>query len=127
MSYPCLLVPKPDGSYRMCTDYRKVNSVTKTDSFNLPRIDDCIDRICQAKYVTKFDVLKGFWQVPLTDRAKGISAMVTPDGLYQYKLMPFGMKNSSSTFQCLVNILYCRTGSNGWLCGLCHFTPSWVE
>ena len=68
-SSPCILVPKPDGTYTMCTDYRKVNSVTKTDTFPIPRIDDCIDNIGHAKYVTKFDLLKGFWQIPLTDRA----------------------------------------------------------
>ena len=61
-SSPCILVPKPDGTFRMCTDYRKVNSVTKTDTFPIPRIDDCIDNIGHAKYVTKFDLLKGFWQ-----------------------------------------------------------------
>ena len=104
-SSPCILVPKPDGTFRMCTDYRKVNSVTKTDSFPVPRMDDCIDNIGQAKYVTKFDLLKGFWQIPLTDRAKEISAFVTPDGLYQYKVMPFGMKNSPATFQRLINMI----------------------
>ena len=102
-SSPILLVPKPNGTYRMCTDYRKVNSHTKTDSYPIPRIDDCIDKVGQSKYVTKFDLLKGFWQIPLTDRAKEISAFITPDGLYQYKVMPFGMKNSPATFQRLVN------------------------
>ena len=58
--------------------------------------------------MTKFDLLKGFWQVPLTDRAKEISAMVTPDGLYQYKVMPFGMKNSPAKFQHLVNTVIAR-------------------
>ena len=57
-SSPCILVPKPDGTYRMCTDYRKVNSVTKTDTFPIPRIDDCIDNIGHAKYVTKVQVGK---------------------------------------------------------------------
>ena len=105
-SSPCILVPKPDGTFRMCTDYRKVNSVTKTDSFPVPRMDDCIDNIGQANYVTKFDLLKGFWQIPLTDRAKDISAFVTPDGLYQYKVMPFGIKkNSPATFQRLINMI----------------------
>ena len=66
----------------MCTDYKKVNSVTKTDSFPVPRMDDCIDNIDQVNYVTKFDLLKGFWQIPPTDRAKEVSAFVTPDGLY---------------------------------------------
>ena len=107
-SSPCILVPKPDGTFRMCTDYRKVNSVTKTDSIPVPRMDDCIDNIGQAKYVTKFDLLKGFWQIPLTDRAKEISAFVTSDGLYQYKVMPFGMKNSPATFQRLINMI--KTG-----------------
>ena len=104
-SSSCILVPKPDGTFRMCTDYRKVNSVTKTDSFPVPRIDDCIDNIGQAKYGTKFDLLKGFWQIPLTDRAMEISAFVTPDGLYQYKVMPFGMKNSPAAFQRLINMI----------------------
>ena len=62
-SFPCILVPKPDGIFRLCTDYRQVNSVTETDSLSVPRIDDCIDNIGQAKYETKFDLLKGFWQI----------------------------------------------------------------
>ncbi|KAJ8038322.1 hypothetical protein HOLleu_15710 [Holothuria leucospilota] len=88
-SSPCILVPKPDGGYRFCTDYRKVNAVTRTDSYPIPRIDDCIDRIGKATYVSKFDLLKGYWEIPLTERARKISAFVTPDGLFQYKVMPF--------------------------------------
>ena len=78
-SSPCVLVPKPDNTSRFCNDYRKVNSVTKPDSFPLPRMEDCIDRVGSAKYVTKLDLLKGYWQVPLTPRASEISAFVTPD------------------------------------------------
>ena len=62
-----------------------------------------IDKIGHAKYVTKFDLLRGYWQVPLTERAKEVSAFVTPHGLYQYKVTPFGMKNSPATFQRLIN------------------------
>ena len=51
-SSPCVLVPKPDGSYRLCTDYRKVNHITKTDSFPIPRLDDCVDNIGKSKFVT---------------------------------------------------------------------------
>ena len=100
-SSPCILVPKADGTFHMCTGYRKVNSVTKTDSFPVPRMDGCIDNIGQAKHVTKSDLLKGFWQIPHADRAKDISAFVTPDGLYQYEVMPFGMKK---THQQLFNV-----------------------
>ena len=94
---------KPDKSYRLCTDYRKVNNVTKTDSFPIPHIEDCIDKVGNANYITKFDLLKGFWQIPLTERAKEISAFVTSDGLFQYNVMPCGMKNLPATFQRLVN------------------------
>ena len=102
-SSPCLLVPKPDGTSRFCTDFRKVNSVTKTDTYPLPRIDDCIDSVGQAQYVSKFDLLKGYWQVPLTDAAKDISAFAVANGLFQYKVLPFGLKNAPPTFQRLMD------------------------
>ena len=100
-SSPCILVPKPNGNYCFCMDFRKLNSVTLTDSFPIPRINDCIEKIGCAKYVSKLDLL-GYWQVPLTPCAQRLSAFVTPTGLYQYKVMPFGMKNAPDTFQWLI-------------------------
>lgn len=102
-SSPSLLVPKSDKTPRFCTDYRKVNAVTKSDSFPHPRIDDCVDRVGSAKCVTKLDLLKGYWQVPLTPRAPEISAFVTPDHFLQYTVMSFGLKNAPATFQRLTN------------------------
>lgn len=69
------------------------------DSFPLLRIDDCIDRIGQAKFVTKLDLLKGYWQVPLIDRASEISTFSTPDGFLQYKVLAFGLKYAPATFR----------------------------
>ena len=66
----------------MCTDYCKVNNCTKMDTFPIPRVDDCIDKTGQSKFVSKFDLLKGFWQIPVTAKANEISAFVTPEGLY---------------------------------------------
>ena len=102
-SSPCITVPKPDGSIRFCTDYRKVNAVTKTDAYPIPRVDDCIDRVGKAKFLTKLDLLKGYWCVPLSDRGREISAFVTPSGLYEYNVMPFGMKNAPATFQRMIH------------------------
>ena len=104
-SSPCILVPKHDGGFLFCTVFRKVNDKTKSNSFPNPRTADCIDQIGNAKFVSTFDMLKGYWQVPLTQRAHKISAFVTPSGLYQYKVMPFGMKNAPATFQRMVNKL----------------------
>ena len=127
-SSPCILIPKSNGTYRMCTDCRKVNSVTKTASFPIPRIDDCIDKVGNSKYVTKFDLLKGFWQVPLTDRAKEVSAFATPNGLYQYKVMPFGMKNSPATFQRLVNNIICGLdGCDAYIDDAIIYSDSWSD
>ena len=117
-----VLVRKENGQYRLCIDYRKVNALTTIDSFplpradasaghsaqitySIPRVDDCIDKISKAKYSSKFDLLKGYWQVPLTDRAREISAFVTNEGLYECLVMPFGFKNSVCTFQRLMNII----------------------
>ncbi len=100
---PCVLVPKADGTSRFCTDYRKVNKLTKADSYPLPRMDDCIDRIGSAKFITKLDLLKGYWQVPLTERALEISVFATPDAFLQYKILAFGLKNAPATFQLLMN------------------------
>lgn len=102
---PCILVPKPDKSFRLCTGYRKLNRFTKTDPYPLPRMDDIIDQMGKATYVTKVDLLKGYYQIGLTDRAKLMSAFVTPDGFFQYLVMPFGMKNTPATFQRLIHHL----------------------
>lgn len=127
-SSPCLLVPKPDNTYRFCTDFRKVNTVTKNDSYPIPRMDDCIDRVGNAKFVSKFDLLKGYWQVPLTERAKEVSAFVTPDGFYQYKVMPFGMTNSGATFQRMMNIvIFELEGCEVYVDDLIVYSETWEQ
>ncbi|KAI2646146.1 Retrovirus-related Pol polyprotein [Labeo rohita] len=127
-SSPCLLVNKPDGSYRFCTDYRKLNSVTKPNCYPLPRIDDCVDRVGSAKFVSKFDLLKGYWQVPLTAKAKELSAFVTPDDFLQYRVMPFGVRNAPATFQRLVNRVLSRlSGCVAYLDDVILYSSSWAD
>ncbi|XP_068222362.1 uncharacterized protein [Palaemon carinicauda] len=96
---PCLLVPKPNNQLRLCTDYRKLNKVTVKDSFPLPRINDILDSIGNKKILTRIDLMKGYYQVPLTQSAKEISSFITPFGLFSYKVMPFGLTNAPATFQ----------------------------
>ena len=71
-SSPCILVPNHDSGFQFCTDFRKVNDNPKSDSFPIHRIADCIDQIVNAKFVSTFDMLKVYWQVPLTRRAREI-------------------------------------------------------
>ena len=74
------------------------------------------------------DLLKGYWQVPLTDRAKQLSAFVTPDGLYQYQVMPFGMKNAPATFQRMINKLVGRMeGCEAYIDDVVVYSDSWED
>lgn len=99
-SSPCLLVPKADGPFRFCTDFRKVNAVPKPDSFPLPRMEDRVDRVGSATFVTKLDLLKGYWQVPLTTRASDISAFATTDFfLYSIPSSPLGCEMPQPHFR----------------------------
>ena len=102
-SSPVLLVPKKDGGWRMCVDYRKVNAVTKKVSYPIPRTEDTFDYLLQAEWFSKMDAASGFWQVPMEQASKEKTAMITPDGLYHWKVMPFGLCNAPATFQRLMD------------------------
>ncbi len=65
-------------------------------------MEDCVDLVGHARYVSKFDLLKGYWQVPLSKHACEISALITSNGLFSYKVMPFGLQNAPATFQRLM-------------------------
>jgi len=102
---PIVMVPKADGTLRLCTDFRKVNNCTVPDPFPLPRIEDLIDHVGKAKYLTKLDMTRGYWQVPLDDPSVPISAFVTPFGHFQWRYMPFGLRNAPASFSRLVSKL----------------------
>ena len=87
---PIVMVPKSDGTLRLYTDFRKVNAVTVPDPFPLPRVEDLLDRVGKSKYLTKLDMTRGYWQVPLGEESIPVSAFVTPSGHFQWRYMPFG-------------------------------------
>nr|XP_054594838.1 uncharacterized protein LOC129162695 [Nothobranchius furzeri] len=84
-SNPVVLVIKKDGSIRFCIDFRRVNAQSDFDAYPLPRLDDLIECVGQAKYISTLDLCKGYWQVPLTDAAKPLTAFRTPQGLAVHK------------------------------------------
>ncbi|CAJ0924600.1 unnamed protein product [Ranitomeya imitator] len=102
-SSPIVLIPKPDGSIRFCNDFRKLNAVSKFDAYPMPRVDELIDRLGKARYITTLDLTKGYWQIPLAEAAREKTAFATPEGLFQYVYMPFGLHGAPATFQRLMD------------------------
>ena len=99
---PVILVPKPNGEVRLCIDFREVNSVTKKDSYPLPRIDDVLDSLNGAQYFTTLDLMSGFWQIEMEETSKEKTAFITHRGLFECSVMLFGLCNAPSTFQRLM-------------------------
>ena len=100
-SSPIVLVKK-DGTTPFCVDFRKVNDLTKKDAHPLPRIDDTLDALGRAQWFTTLDLASGYWQVESAEADREKTAFATPDGLYQFRVMPFGLFNAPGTFQGLM-------------------------
>ncbi|MGV1089522.1 MAG: reverse transcriptase domain-containing protein, partial [Mycobacterium sp.] len=106
-----LFAPKPDGSKRMCIDYRNLNKITVKDKYPIPRIDEILDEFKGAAYFTKIDLQQGYHQIRVKPDHVGRTAFQTPFGSFQFRVMPFGLCNAPSTFQRTMNNLLqdCRS------------------
>ena len=126
---PIVLVKKKDGSLRLCMDYRRLNAKTKVDAYPMPRIDDLIDNLGKARYISTLDLSRGYWQVPVEKTAQEKTAFVTPFGLYQFKRMPFGLQGAPATFQRMMDRLLNGLGdyANAYLDDLVIYSETWEE
>ena len=125
---PIVVVRKKDGKARICIDYRKLNAVTKADAYPMPRIDDILDNIGQAQYITTLDLAKGYWQVPVAPADVEKTAFSSPLGLLQFRTMPFGLSGVPATFQRLMDqVVRGLPYANAYLDDLVIYSTTWAE
>ena len=106
-SAPAVLVPKRDGTTRFCIDYRKLNQLTIPDSHPLPRIDDTLDALGGSCWFSTLDLKSGFHQVSIAEEDRPKTAFSIPgSGLWQWRVLPFGLINSPSVFERLMERVF---------------------
>ena len=88
-------------------DYRRLNSLTIKDAYPLPRIDDSLRLLGNQQCFSTMDLASGYWQVAMSSEAKRKAAFVTNEGLFQFRVMPFGLCNAPATFKRLMDRVLC--------------------
>ena len=103
---PCFYIPKKDSSLRLVQDYRKLNQVTIKDKMPLPLIGEVIDKLKEAKYFNKLDLIWGYNNVRIKEGDEWKAAFLTNKGLFEPQVMYFGLYNSPGTFQRMMNSIF---------------------
>ena len=105
-SSPLHMVPKPDGSWRPCGDYRRLNAATVPDKYPLPNVQDFAGNLAGCTVFSKIDLVKGYHQVPMAVDDIPKTAIITPFGMFEYLCMPFGLCNAAQTFQRMMDMIF---------------------
>ena len=126
---PSVIVKKKDGSNRYCIDFRALNNITVFDAEPMPRPDDLFREVgSNSRYLTKIDLSKGYWQILMSEEAKRLTAFATEKGLYQFKVMPFGLQGAPATFSRLMRKVTAGLSNvHNYLDDCLVHTESWEE
>jgi len=103
-SSPIVMIRKPNGTYRFCLDFRKLNSVSKKDAYPLPYMNAILDKLRSARYISTIDLSQAYFQIPLEKNSRKLTAFTVPGkGLFHFTRMPYGLTGAPATFQRLLD------------------------
>ena len=124
-----VIVKKKDGGVRTCVDYRAVNAVTEPDPYLMPLIEEILDMLASAAFISKIDLTKGFHQIPINPVDCPKTSFCTPWGKFQFRFMPFGLRNGPAVFQRLMDSILHRDKeySQVYIDDIAVFSTTWEE
>lgn len=123
-----VIVKKKTGDYRLCIDFRRLNRMTKKNCYPLPNVEACLEALAGNVYYSKIDFASGYWQMPLAPDSKEYTAFRAAGGLWNWKVLPFGLCNAPASFSRLINLMFAGLkGANlqMFLDDVCLATEDW--
>ena len=126
---PMVTVRKPDGTARLCIDFKAINAVTTPLPFYMPRVEEVLERVGKSSVISKVDLTKGYYQVPMHPEDIEKTAFICHQGKYEFLRMPFGVRNAPAVFQELMQKLFrgCQSFCSPYMDGLVIYSSSWGE
>ncbi len=125
---PIVPVKKPDGSVRICVDYRALNDVTPQVRHHMPTLEELLDEIGDSAVLSTIDLTAGFHQIELELSCRDLTTFVCPEGKFRYRRLPFGHKNAPATFQSMVDgVLRDVNHCVGYIDDILVYSSSWEE
>lgn len=125
----CFVVSKKNGDNRLIMDFRQLNEITLVNQFPLPRIEDIIDSVASSSFISTIDLKSGYHQVPLTFSSRHLTAFITPFGLFQWTVLPFGLAGAPAAFQSVMTSVLqgLEDFAAVYIDDIIVFSSTWVE
>ncbi len=126
---PLVPIRKKDGNLRLCVDYRRLNQVTQEDRYPMPRVEELLELLGKARFITTLDLTKGYYQVSVHPKDREKTAFMGPMGKFHFTRMPFGLKGAPTTFQRLMDMVLdqCASFARAYIDDIVIFSLTWGD